>query len=794
MYITDYKAIVLKNTDFGSEADRAFYSSFDTNQDGVISFAEQNKFLIAVGQETLFAPPPAGRTPALLVPNTLQGKFYNSIPDLIRQIAQSVDDQVKAAAGKPLFDLKGNPLFNGSKDRLEQLLNEAIGQYSFDQVKTIGFPAFADFIKNLPLFPTPELGEPFDFSPSKSALEVQVRKLPNGGYSLPVVTAYAMLGRVLNNDFIDSEKVFYDFAYGVCFNLDVASWLTYNPPVGLFGLDAMTKLIGQISQVLDRNSKGGAWAYFGAQEMIRRIAERWINATGITDLSVLRYEKRKVNYNNVRVSPTYEDVQMGDYWERGPLVGWRYYFPVADEFSDQRTHDLTTEEIKTVREVGQNEYGTTLYEADITVTEEGVWNTGNNRLFAFPVDLGGWGEGEGMTYAIATYYPNYGISFITRGKATGLKAFLSSDLFKIVSIGLAIYGIGSALASISASGATVGNIAQLTASVNNLPGVDLGLVGDIASGLSAGLKLSATIPGQSVILNADALDIPESELTMFDDFDIVDVPDVTGPGLDFDPIDLNFGGINDDLGGELFIDPIDIGVNLDEVVVMELGELGLDTAALGIDLDGSVYDLNGEIAAPTMRTYAASLYVGSDGGIYDIANNQLLTPAQAEAAFNENGIDELTAQTWAAASSQGATFVAQQANEARPASTPAVKSTGILPTFSGDSWGAFLLNAASTLGNYALAREQIQRTGRYTPPGQTSIYGTAYPTRVGVPQAQPDGSVVVRNQDGSVTRTNIDGSQSTIRPGQTGGMLGGISTNTLLIGGGILAAVLLLRK
>lgn len=801
MYITDYKPVALKSLNFSNEDDRAFYTSFDRNQDGVISWVEQNEFLVRTGQGTLDAPAPTGRTPALLVPDTPQGKFYNSIPDLIRQIAQSVDNQVKAAAGKPLFDLKGNLLFNGSKDRLEQLLNESIGQYSYDQVKTIGFAAFAELIKNLPLFPTPDIGEPFDLSPSKSALEVQVRKLPNGGFSLPVVTAYAMLGRILNNDFIDAKKeakdyfdpkVFYDFAYGVCFNFDVASWMTYNPPVGLFGLDAMTKLIGQISQLLDRNSTGGAWAYFGADGMIRRIAERWVGATGIEDLNDVEFGTRSVPI-------VYTVIRHTDEWGLPSDV----YSKIIGEESLERLTPDEVARIKTERlfdgEIGYYDR----YSVESSIEEKGIWNKKTGRWISKVsgwsqpyVDLGGWGEGEGMTYAAAYWYPGSDrLSFQTTGKATGLKAFLSSDLFKVLSIGLAVWGIGAALASISTTGLTVGNVAQLTASVNNLPGVDLGLVGDIASGLSAGMKLAATIPGQSVILNADALEIPESELTMFDDFDVYDVPDVTGPVLDFDPGDFNFIDITGvDLGGELFIDPIDIGVNLDEVVVMELGELGLDTAMLGIDLDGSVYDIQGEVTAPTMRTYAASLYIGSDGGIYDIANTQLLTPAQAETAFNEGGIDELTAQTWAAASSQGATFVAQQANEARPASNPAVKSTGILPTFSGDSWGAFLLNAASTLGNFALAREQIQRTGRYTPPGQTSTYGTAYPTRVGVPQAQPDGSVVIRNQDGSVTRTNIDGSQSTIRPGQTGGMLGGVSTNTLLIGGGILAAVLLLRK
>jgi len=769
MYITDYKPVALKSLNFSNEDDRAFYTSFDRNQDGVISWVEQNEFLVRTGQGSLNAPAPTGRTPALLVPDTPQGKFYNAIPGFIKGLREPVYKAINdplneicrnvhlpettpfewyaCEAIKSMGLLNGIQLFWWDKlNEMERLLNEAIGQYSFEEMKQIGFAAFAAFLKKMPLVPPEDIGEPIDFSASQSKGLVGCRRLPNGLYAFPTLTTFNLLAKVYLdvwnypndfsryaktlylNDTPGPRKVFYDLAYGFCFSEEVALWMTGdNPPLGFYGLSPMVRITQQLTSRFDKyNSGGNTWAVIGPWHVINDTAKALVSR-GFTSLDEIP-------------------------------IDYGYYY------------------------------------------------------------ITGWGEGDGLTHA-ELHVVNGQWVFRTRGELTGLKAFLASDLFKAFQIAFAVYGIGTALASIAGSGPTLSNIARLTTSVDRLPGVDLGLVGDLASGLSSGLKLAATIPDNAIILNIDeleladldveAFDLPDtsisldvvtvpvidSELTMFDDFDVYDVPDVTGPVLNFDPGDFNFIDITGvDLGGELFIDPIDIGVNLDEVVVMELGELGFDTAMLGIDLDGSVYDIQGEVTAPTMRTYAASLYVGSDGGIYDIANTQLLSPAQAETAFDEGGIDELTAQTWAASSSQGATFVAQQANQARPASNPAVKSTGILPTFSGDSWGAFLLNAASTLGNFALAREQIQRTGRYTPPGQTSTYGTAYPTRVGVPQAQPDGSVVIRNQDGSVTRTNIDGSQSTIRPGQTGGLLSGVSTNTLLIGGGILAAVLLLRK
>lgn len=333
-----------------------------------------------------------------------------------------------------------------------------------------------------------------------------------------------------------------------------------------------------------------------------------------------------------------------------------------------------------------------------------------------------------------------------------------ANILKPLALALAVTGIGSAVSSIMAGGLSVANVAGLVSSIDAIPGVDLGAAGDVAKIAKGGFSV--------------------------DDFTDIELPDLD---TEFFYDDARFGVVDID------ISPEDIGAVIDDLTI-ELGDLGVDTNDLGIDITGGLYDDLGELVSPSIEVYAQSLYIGDDGGVYDFANRELLSPEQAAAAFNEGGIDELTAQTFAAAAAGGNTFVAEQPNAARPASTPAARSTGVLPTFSGDSYAAFLLNAASTIGNFVLAREQIQRTGRYTPPGSTSPYGTANPTRVGVPVAQPDGSVVVKNADGSVTRTNIDGSQQTIRPGQQAGMLGGISTNTLLLGGGILAAVLLLRK
>jgi hypothetical protein len=80
-------------------------------------------------------------------------------------------------------------------------------------------------------------------------------------------------------------------------------------------------------------------------------------------------------------------------------------------------------------------------------------------------------------------------------------------------------------------------------------------------------------------------------------------------------------------------------------------------------------------------------------------------------------------------------------------------------------------------------------------PGATSPYGTVRPPIPGVPVRQADGSVVVNNGNGTQTITYPNGTSKTMSTAVAGaGTFGGISSNTLLIAGAGLAALLLLRR
>lgn len=92
---------------------------------------------------------------------------------------------------------------------------------------------------------------------------------------------------------------------------------------------------------------------------------------------------------------------------------------------------------------------------------------------------------------------------------------------------------------------------------------------------------------------------------------------------------------------------------------------------------------------------------------------------------------------------------------------------------------------------------QIEPAGpaRIANPSTGLVNGQRPPT--GVMQLAPDGSAIINNGDGTYTVIRPDGSRYTGRynsPGLLGGGLGGVNTNTLLLGALGLGAVMLLSK
>jgi hypothetical protein len=669
------------------------------------------------------------RTPALLVPATPEGRFYNALPEFAARIANAVDPLIRQAAGN-LKDLAGAPLFNGSKERLERLLLDAINQFSFDEVKAYGVQRLAQLLATLPIFPSDDAGELVDFAAGKTPFEVLARRLPNGLYRFPAATAYALLGRIWLRDgayryideYGDAPRVFYDVNYGVCFSEEVAYWMTADPPVGLFGLDAVTKVAGQLIERLDKeNSKGGAWKALGPAQLIKMIAQKFIEKTGLNDVT-------RLGVREVEALVDYADEQ------------------------------------------GSYSRSETKYE---------YFDTQTGQTLAYDGFIHDYSQGDGITYAWLLFENNQ-LVFRTYGSATGLKAFLSSDLFKIVTIGLAIWGIGAALASISTAGATVANVAQLTASVNNLPGVDLGIVGDVAAGISGGIKLAAGIPGAESMFDFDpgSFDLPEFDAGGFD------IP-VVDPGL------LEVSLTLEDIGANV--------IDFDESI---FADYGLEAGDLIPDDFGNIFTVTGEAVTLDPETYVKTIYIDEGGNYRDFSNNVILSQSEADQVFNESGADnDAVFQRLAerAQSFAGNAFVAQPGSAARPDGTPAPAAQGQVPWF--QALSQEVMGWFKTVTSYSLAKEQLEKTGRYTPPYQTNPNGTPYSQVPGMPVRRADGSTVVNNGNGTQTIQYADGRVQTmptnVNPAQIAGgqLIPGVSNQTLLIAGaGLLAVVLLARR
>jgi len=670
------------------------------------------------------------RTPALLVPSTPEGRFYNALPDVAVKIAASVDQTIRQAAPGAV-DLAGHPLFDGSKEGLTQLLSNAINAFTFDEVKQYGFQKAAQLIATLPIFPNTEVGEIVDFSGGKTPVEVLARRLPSGLYRFPPATSYALLGRVFNwngvyrylSELPESwnAKAVYDFNYGVCFSESVAYWLTANPPVGLFGLDPVTKVMGQLFERFDKTgSSGTAWKVLGPQNLLIETAKQFVKQTGLNDINDLG-----VVFGTANV-----------YTPEGDYVGVDGYKLI---------------DLKTNRDI-----------IDFTPYY------GRVNFY-----ITGFGQGEGFTH-VELVREGDDWKFITTGELTGFKAFLQDfgPVLQVLSIALAVYGIGAALASISTSGATFLNVAQLTASVDNLPGVDLGVVGDVASGVSGGIKLAEGI-------GANMFDL--------ENFNLGDIA-VVEPGS-FD-VDLSLA---------------DIGANVVDLDLSIFEDFGLEATDLLPDAFGNIFTVTGEAVSLDPETYVKTIYIDEAGNYRDFTNEVVMSQAEADAAFNERGLDEDVSNALAekVRGLSGSTFVATPGSANRPDGTPAPAAQGERPFF--QVLSQEVLSWFKTITSYSLAKEQLEKTGRYTPPYQTNPNGTAYSQVPGVPIRRADGSVVTNNGNGTQTIQYPSGQVQTvptslnpaqISGGQFGGaLIPGVSNQTLLIAGvGLVAIVLLARR
>jgi hypothetical protein len=673
------------------------------------------------------------RTPALLVPNTPEGKFYNALPDLVARVAQAFDEQFRRVTPNQNTFERVNDCYRDSKAKLEAVLwSIAAETFTLEVIQQIGVVESLNAIKRAPIFTWDErfplIETTLWIAGKLHNIKLPIQALPNGLYRFSPTIAYALLSRQANREgaltYIDDNnaptRIVYDGVYGICFSQDVAFCLMGDP--------------------------------------------------------LYAYETSGVTYGTLRDSPVQAFIGaiafgFSDYVNSGR--NW-YVLPSVAPWSPAQ-----------VVPIGRGRLGLNPWnQPQVPWSSAFPWCT---NLILWPEFLTGkfaemgrqWDEYESKVQR--SQWLQFGFAL------------------------LAIASLGSAINSMGAIGANVQNVAQFTAAIDNLPEIDLGVAGDIASGISSGIKLASTIPDGSVF-NLDAeFDAgsfePIEEASMFDfptDLEEIAV------GFDFDIPVIDPGLLEVDLT------LADIGANVIDFDDSILYDFGLEATDLIPDDFGNIFTVTGDAVQLTPEAYVKSIYIDEGGNYRDYTNNVLLSQQEADMVFNESGLDDDAVFAELANRAQGLagnSFVAQAGPNGRPAGTPEPAAKGEVPWF--QALSQEVMGWFKTVTSYSLAKEQLEKTGRYTPPYQTSPTGTPYSQVPGVPVRRADGSTVVNNGNGtqtiqypsgqvqtvpvSVNPSGFQGGQFT--PGSFGGQLiPGVNNATLLIAGAGLVAVALLAR
>ena len=264
----------------------------------------------------------------------------------------------------------------------------------------------------------------------------------------------------------------------------------------------------------------------------------------------------------------------------------------------------------------------------------------------------------------------------------------------------------------------------------------------------------------------------------------------------------DFGEPNIVLPGEITLDDLGLDLNLDEVLSnLEVPEaLTVPLDAVLPDDAGNLFTVDGHYIELQPEQYLASLYPDEAGNIRT-PDNQILMPADEVLKYLEfeGGTVQLAADLQARIEPlQGTISLPAAAPALRPGAIPPPAGQTKTPAFDWAKQADALLKTAVSIG----ASIKAIATGNYRPGYPTSPYGTARPP-VGIPVRQADGSTVVNNGNGTQTIRFPDGRVQTMPTTYTstglagnygGSLVPGISNQTLLIGGAVLVAAVLLAR
>lgn len=470
------------------------------------------------------------------------------------------------------------------------------------------------------------------------------------------------------------------------------------------------------------------------------------------------------------------------------------------------------------------EYGITTETIVVNTGHIGYINKKNPDGFAFWIGVPHvWEnacEGNGCT--------NYMVQFTTTGIPVFSTQWYDTGFFVDLKPFLPIIGAITALvglplllgdAILGAVGATVEGTALSTAigkiTIDTvLTGGDIGaaltkdiigsagsFVGDFVGtgvdsasfGKIAGVAATAVIGGKNP-LNAAAFAAATLGIKMLGDDTFVDTT-----AIDWTTVDTGRWFDTNTEFASLTLD--ELGINLDADLLTDslaeneaiLAMVGIETNTILPDLDGNLYTVDGYYVELNEDTYIGSIYVDDNGNVRG-PDNEIIIPAANAVKMTETEITEKIVTKMK--DDEGKVKNSEDAPKSRPAAIPPAAAQTKSPTLA-DQASTFdkVLKTAVSIG----ASIKAITNGTFRPTYQTSAFGTPRVQTPGVPIRQSDGSVITNNGNGTQTIRYPNGQTTTTSTnysgsGILGGTFAGIPTSTLLIGGGVLLAALLLTR
>ena len=440
----------------------------------------------------------------------------------------------------------------------------------------------------------------------------------------------------------------------------------------------------------------------------------------------------------------------------------------------------------------------------------------NTELPIFYTQLGKIDRGRGNTGVFQQIYKGIFVPFapliLMAAGAYGLgsiigEAVLGSSI--AAEYPLISKTIGSAAVNVAMTGGDVAH--TITGIAKGLTGSYVGdVVGtgmdSVAVGQVSAAAVNAALSGKNVN-NAVAKSLIYSQGENVTDTTDNFMYPTDSTTVDYNQYDFSAPSTIIDASGDIVLSPADLNIsptnliNLDQTI--DESSVLQDNLGEGLtpDASGAVYDPQGEFTSMPMDVYLNSIWISDEGDVMTPANQVVMTheevvqtaqenPDQPEKAISAKVQEKLNL-------AQGATVASAVAKGGRPADMPPPAAQTKVPSIVDQLKTA---DQIATLGSRIWNTTKQVVTGKYTPSYATSPYGMPRVQQVGVPVQQPDGSIITNNGNGTQTVRYQNGTMKTVSTGysSTGsgilGGFGGISTNTLLIGGAVLVGALLISR